>query len=101
MVETFNDVAVVGVSEALSVADWLIASVGEIGEYVGFTVGETSVGSMVEPAGWLASRVGAQATVINIKMQNRISAFIVTSLFERFAHPESSHSLMCNLPRIH
>ena len=84
MVETFNAVAAVGVSEALRVAGWLIASVGEIEEVVEFTVGETSVGSRVELAGGLASRVGAQATVINIKMQNRISAFIVTFLFERF-----------------
>lgn len=94
VVETFNGVAAVGVSEALSVAGWLIASVGELEEVVGFTVGETSVGSVVELAGWLASCVGAQATVINKKMQNRISAFIVTSSFdERFIFPESSDGL--------
>ena len=71
----------------MRVVDWLNSSVGEVGGYVGFTVGETSVGSMVDPAGWLTSRVGAQATAINIKMQNRISAFIVTSSFERFHTP--------------
>jgi hypothetical protein len=90
VVETCNGVVAVGVSEAMIVADWLIASVGELDVYVGFAVGEASVGSMVESAGWLASGVGAQATVINIKIQNRISAFIVTSLFERFIFPESS-----------
>jgi hypothetical protein len=76
----------------MEVVDWLITLVGTVGESVGFTVGETSVGSMVDAAGWVATCVGAQATIINIKMQNRVSAFIVTSLFERFALPESSAS---------
>ena len=93
MVETGNGVAAVGVSGVMKVVDWLITTVGTVGESVGFTVGETSVGSMVDPAGWLASGIGAQANVINITMQNRISAFIVTSLFERFSLPESSDGL--------